>query len=583
MKYLPLTLLTFRMRPLSKRRWTLFLVVLLLAGLTVIWILWNRPRKAQMSLFAPADCLAYVEANDLVAISTGVEQTHAWQGLSAPIGAPAKLSPNRFLIAFARWTGIGSTDAILFARAQAAVVFSGAEGSQTGSTLTIKPLATFIIETHTSQWRMKATVERHIEDLARRVYDNPVLVRKSIDNTELTEWVSADESHRIVTAFLDTAVIVGNDEASVLRLIKTRRGNNPSLHGSQDFNDARNRTETGNALVFGFVSQAGIKSLLQALALSRSNSSTDAVTEAQIFADVFGGVLKNAGWTARFSDGMIEDRFSIRLADGVSDRLRLNITPDRAPDLTNLLFVPAQVHSVSLYQFHDTVGFWSDLNVAISSHTDFVGAIAARPLLRTLVKPYGIEDADGFARAIGTRLQTIRFEERSASVLIAEAFDRPALRRMALRRLGKNPGNEMIGDSEVLVSSDNWAAAFVDNYFIIGPAEMVRRCLTSRAEGQSISSNESFRKARTAIDVSLPTFAITFTNDRGTAISFVEAFSNQQRSAFAAGTGIDQVNRGLPMAVGIALLKGPNIEWSARSSFGIGGSLAAQLLPEKRR
>ena len=565
------------------RRRALFFIVLFLAGFSVLWILWNRPRKADLSLFAPADSLAFIETNDLGALAAGIDQTQAWGGLAGPIGAPARLSPNRFVIAVARWTGIGSTDAILYARAQAAVVFSGAEGSQSGSTLTIKPLATFIIETHTSQWRMKTTVERHVEDLARRVYKNPVLVRKSIDNIELTEWAAADDSHRIVTAFHGSAVIVGNDEISVLRLIKTRAANNQSLQTSEEFIDARNRTDAANSSIFGFVSQAGIKSLLQAFALSRSGSSSDAVTGARIFADVFGSVTKSIGWTARFRDGMVEDRCSIKLAEGISNKLRPSVTPDRPPELTNLPLVPPNVHSVSLYQFHDSAGFWTDLNAAISSHTDLVGSVAARPLLRSLLKPYGIEDADGFAHAIGTRLQTIRFEDGGPSVLAVQAFDPPALRRLAERKLGKNPKSEKVGDNEMF-TSDNWAVAFADDYFLTGPADLVRRCLTALMDRQSISSNESFRESKNDIDVSLPIFALTFSNDQHAAISFVEAFSNQQRSAFATtGGAIEQVTRGLPMAVSIAILKDSSLEWTARSSFGIGGFFAAQLLPENQK
>jgi hypothetical protein len=124
----------------------------------------------------------------------------------------------------ARWTGIGPLDAVLFARSQVAVVFSGAEGNQAGNTLTIKPLTTFIVETHTSQRRMRARVERHLEDLARRIYKDPIFVRKTIDNVEFTEWTSADGTHQIVFAFLDSAVIVGNDETSVLHSIRARIG-----------------------------------------------------------------------------------------------------------------------------------------------------------------------------------------------------------------------------------------------------------------------------------------------------------------------------------------------------------------------
>ena len=555
--------------------------VLLLAGVIAAWIYWSWPRKMDLSQYAPADSLAFVEANDLAAVAAGIEQTQAWQALAAPIGAPARLSPNRFWITLARWTGIGYIDAILFARAQVAVVFSGAQGAQAGSTLTIKPLATFIVETHTSQRRMKEAVERHIEDLARRVYKDPVFVRKTIENSEFEEWTSADGAHQIVFTFYDTAVIVGNDESSVLHSRQTRAANAQSLHEATEFNDARRRTQAANAAIFGFVSQAGLKSLLQAYAFSRSGSSTDAVTGARIFADTFGGLFKNVGWSAKFNDQFVDDRCSIALVDGVAAKLRGNITPERAPDLTNLPFVPGDVYSISLYRLHDSGGFWSDFNAAVSAHTDVLGSIAARPMLKTILKSYGIDDPDVFTRAIGTRLQTIRFEENSPAVLVADAFDRPALRSLALRRLGKSATSERLPNAELIVSSDNWAAAFTENNFLIGPAEMVRRCLSTQLEGRSLLSTEPFRKSQQHIDVSLPIIALTFTNDQRAAISFVEAFSQHPRSAFATtGNEIDTVTKGLPLAVSATILRDTNLEWNARSSFGFGGFLTTQLFPE---
>ena len=558
--------------------------ILLLAGLIAAWIYWNRPRKIDLSQYAPADSLAFVEANDLAAVSNGIEQTQAWQALAAPIGAPARLSPNRFWITLARWTGIGYIDAILFARAQVAVVFSGAQGAQSGSTLTIKPLATFIVETHTSQRRMKEAVERHIEELARRVYKDPVFVKKRVENSELEEWTSADGTHQIIFTFLDTAVIVGNDEASVLHALRAGSGNIQSLHDAVEFNDARRRTEASTAAIFGFVSQAGIKSLLQAYAFSRGGSSTDAVAGARIFADTFGGLVKNVGWSAKFIDQFVDDRCSIALAEGVADKLRGNITPERAPDLTNLPFVPDDVYSLSLYRLHDSGGFWSDFNAAVSAHTDVIGAIAARPMLKTVLKSYGIDDPDVFTRAIGTRVQTIRFEENSPAVLVADAFDRPALRNLALRRLGKSPATETLGNAELLVSTDNWAAAFTENVFLIGPAEMVRRCLSAQADGRSLPATEAFRKSQQHIDVSLPIIALTFTNDQRAAISFVEAFSQHPRSAFATtGNEIDTVTKALPLTVSATILRDANLEWNSRSSFGLGGWLATELFPESHQ
>ena len=137
--------------------------------------------------------------------------------------------------------------------------------------------------------------------------------------------------------------------------------------------------------------------------------------------------------------------------------------------------MPPDVHSFSIYKFHDGASVWTDLNAVVSSHADLVGAIAARPLLRNLLKTYGIDDPDSFSRGIGTRVQTIRLEEDSPAVLIADVFDRPALEKAVKERLGKNPKIEKLGDADLLVSStDNWTAGFVANSFLIGPGEDVR-------------------------------------------------------------------------------------------------------------
>jgi hypothetical protein len=211
---------------------------------------------------------------------------------------------------------------------------------------------------------------------------------------------------------------------------------------------------------------------------------------------------------------MVEDRCSVGLADGVANKLRTSAVPERGPDLANLQFVPSSVQSVSLYQLRDSVSFWSELNAAVSSHADLIGAIAARPMLKSILKSYGIDDPDAFSRAIGTRFQTIRVDENSPSVLVADSFDRPALRNLALRRLGQNPKSEKIGDAELLLSStDNWAAAFTDNYFLIGPSDLVRRCLLTQSTSASLSTTEQFRKSQSHVDVSLPMIALTFTRD----------------------------------------------------------------------
>jgi hypothetical protein len=426
---------------------------------------------------------------------------------------------------------------------------------------------------------MRPTVEQHIEDLAKRIYGQPVLSHKQIDGVDLSEWSSSDGSRHIVAAFAGTVAIIGNDEASVVHCVEAREGKRAALSGEKQLEDLRKKVDAQNASVFGFVSRTGVKSLLQAYALRGASSSED-LTASQIFSDTLGSLIDGLGWSSRFVDGMVEDRTSITLAQDVADKLRGSFVPEEKLALGDLPFVPSDAHSVSLYHFRDVEGVWRDLNSIIASHADLIGAIATRPMLRGLLKPYGIDDADSFVHSVGTRLQTIRLEETSPSVLVTEALDRQGLRKMAVERLGAKPKTETVGDFELLSGAGNWATSFADNHFLTGPAETVRRCLQAKTQSRLLTSTDAFRRSQRLVDLSLPITVLTFSNDQKAAISFVELFSEHERSAFSTSApAIDQASQSLPFAVSVVILRDAGLEWTSRSSFGLLGSLLVTLTP----
>jgi len=84
------------------------------------------------------------------------------------------------------------------------------------------------------------------------------------------------------------------------------------------------------------------------------------------------------------------------------------------------------------------------------------------------------------------------------------------------------------------------------------------------------------------VDISLPLTAVAFTNDSRAAVSFVDAFSHESRSAFSTNAAaISEASNALPLAMSALIVKEGRFEWTSRSSFGIGGALATNLLPEK--
>ncbi len=559
------------------------LAVLLLAG--AAWVVWNRPHKADMASYVPAESVAYIEANDLAQIAGSLSKTEAWGALAEALDAPRELISHRWLVSFARWTGIGSAESVLLARSQFAVCFAQPQATESGSTLTIKPLAALIIETHTSQNRMRPTIEKYVDKLARESYGAEVVViRKQINGADLQEWSTADNSRRLVLSVIDTVAIVGNDESVVMSCLDVHVRKRKSLSEENQFQVARQNLIDSRSAVFAYVPKAGVKLVIQAWVLSRTGNSSEGTSLAPLISNTFGNLIDGLAWTARFDDAGAEDHCFVALAQGVTQQAASASSNDSLKSI-DTSFVPPDAMSVTVYNLRDAKSFWSQLNAVVSSHSDVIGAIASRPLLQGLLEPYGIRDADGFFAAIGPRLEIIHVDQSAPAVLVAETFDQQSIKKIASDRLGVNPRVESVGQAEMVVStSDNWGMAFLDKYFLSGPADEVRRCLEAKTRGESIRNVAAFNRTQSAVDTSLPIFSLSFADDRASAISFVELFSKQERSAFSAnGAAIQKGAASLKYSASVTMVKHGSVEWTGRSSFGLLGSLLTTFAPEKTR
>jgi hypothetical protein len=573
------------LRLIRRLRKSLFLFVLVLLVGGAVWVVWNRPRPSDMAAYVPAESVAYIEANDLLRIADGLSHTEAWRALAEPLGAPRELIAHPWLATVARWTGIGSSESVLLSRSQFAVCFAPPQATESGSTLTIKPLAALIIETHTSKSRMQSTIEKYVDQLARETYGSEVVViRKQVNGADLQEWSSPDNSRRLVLSIVDTVAILGNDESIVMSCLDVHARRHKSLSEDNQFQAARQSVTDAQAAVFTYVPKSGIKLVIQAWALSRAANPSEGVSIAPLISNTFGNLIDSFAWTSRFDDAGAEDRCFVSLARGVAEQVS-SASSSQPLNSIDVSFVPPDATSVAIFNLKDPKSFWSEMNAAVSSHSDVVGAIASRPVLHGLFPPYGIHDADGFFAAIGPRLQIIRLNQSAPAVLVAEAFDQQSLKKIAAQRLGANPRREQVGETEILLStSDNWSAAFVGNYFLTGPADEVRRCLEVKTAGETIQSVSGFNRAQSSVDMTLPIFSLNVADDRTAAISFVELFSKQERSTFS--TNAPAIQKGaasLKYSASVTTIKNDSVQWTARSSFGLVGSLLTMFAPEKTR
>ena len=568
--------------------------LVLLAG---VWLWWNRFQKADMAAYVPADTLVYAEANSLPAITSAITQADAWKALSAPAGIRTDLGQIGWLSRLALWTGIGPAEAVVFSRAQVAVAVMGFDAADAGDTLRVKPRYAVVLETHTSAGRARSAIETQVADFARRAYGEPRLEHKQVDGTDLATWSAPGGERRIILAIVESVAVIGNDEMAVRSCLAVRRGEQQNLSGTPQLEEMRERVASQGALAFGFVSAKGAARLLEVGAtLYAGQLSEDPRTQsaAAVVLPQLAKILGSAGWSARMTGGHMEDRYFLSLQNEVVARLRAPLTFAESaaqgtggamPGASDLL--PADTYSISRYLSRDAEGAWRGMKGAIISQLDTVGAFVVSQLFDALLRPYGINEPEPFLRAVGPELVTARLDDAGAStVIIVEVRDEKALREYTAGRLGSRTKTELVGDAQMVVSADEerGAVSFISGRLLMGSASSVRRCLEARAAGQTLSQADRFKEAARLASISGNANALTDTDDRGPARTFMTAIATQ-RGATVKDFNATEFMRALdqiPYAVSSTRLAEGGFEKITRSSFGQFGTLAAQFAPEAR-
>lgn len=544
---------------------------LLVAG---AWIWWSYPTQVDMASYVPSESLLYLEVNNLPQITTGIVQT------SKVLTTGSELKSSLFHVTWigrlARWTGIGPAEEVILARSQFAMVILALDATDDQPTLRIRPAAALVIETHTSQRRMRPAIEKQIEQLARRVYAQSSFKRKTIDGMEFIEWVSPLDGRSIVATFLDSVVIVGNDELAVQACVAVRRGTRASLASNKDLAAMRARLRGDSAAAFGYVSSDGLGKLLAFAAplyVDRISTSSEAQ---RILASLAGKLFQSAGWAASFEGNRVEDRYFVSLPHDVAGNLREPFATGLTTTSNAIRFLPAGTHSFTQYNLRDPRLAWLGLNKALSSHVDILGAVLITPLLKAALSPYGIDDPETFLGAVGPEIVTARLDEGSTpSVLIVQPHDTAGLQKLVSQRLGAGVRKELVAGYEMLVSSDEsgLAASFADRELLIGPAALVGRCLLARSRQFTLDSVSSYKLASQNV-TSRPPLAVTYSRDAQSAQEFLSLISGRQ---FQSTNGTASPMPEIPYAVSATALTDEGFEKRTNSTFGLFAILTTEL------
>jgi hypothetical protein len=558
------------------------IAILLPALLIFAWLWFTRPGRVEMTAYVPADSIVYAEADNLPAIFDAFTSTDAWRELAPAAGVETRHDWMGWLPGFISFTGIGPSDAVVLSRAQVAVAvlgFQAAEESDT--TLKFSPRAALVVETHTSEWRVKAAVEKLVGDFARKTFGAASIERKEVDGVPFIIWAGPSGAQRKIIAAIDGSVaVVGNDEAAVRACLEVRRGARPSLATDEQLKEMRVRLGGEGVLAFGYAPRGSAAKAVEVFApafvggMSRESHVQSVL--ATILPQLINQTIGAVGWSSHVARGGIEDRYFLSLPGEMSQRLQpsfLTTANDRGGAASVL---PPDAYQVTLYDFRNPEDAWRGLGAVLSSQVDVSRATIITLALEALLKPYGVERPREFLRACGGEIATAKLDSSSeGKVLVASARDHAALREQVIAHLGRGAKVERNGDAELLISNDpdNGAAAFAGDYLLLGSEDDVRRCVRAILNGRTLRDTDALKDAsQDFFDV--PAFARTLSDDRDSARTILSRFARRGGTS-----ALEDALARRGYSVSQTRLADGGFEKKTRSAFGLFGEIIARSAP----
>ncbi len=545
---------------------TLLAVFLLamLIGAAALW--WNTPSRVDLADYAPADSLVYVEFNSLTEVAHAIQYSDVWKA-AAPITRSQTSPENKWMAAAAR-AGIGPSEAVVFARAQIALVVVGMNAAEQADTLKIRPEVAIIAETHTSRWRTKPAIVEAVKRLASFAYGASRCSERSAD-ADYIECAVSGSPRKIVGAVDGTLVVVGNSENAVRSCLEVRRGARPSIRTDPELLKVRSSVTSEKSLGFGYISSANSAKLFSwAAPLLMGRAPGDLQLE-QLLAVSAGKILRGVAWTAFSEGGGIEDRFLFSLEPGVVSRLQ----PAFETAGSNESFwklVPNTFQSLTIYRSKEPAVAWSSLGSAVAFKLDALPAVLFGSLLKSSLSVYGISDPREILTTLSPPLLTLKPSTGTeGSVLLALVSDKERLRRSLVQEVFKDGNGQILEGIESDPNDEKeFSAVFVDGYVLLGKTENMRPCLIALRSSQMMTRDNKPELKHSTQESSAA--IVTYANDEARLNNFISTLLVLQGRRLSQDeiAGLQTTVRNSTFSSTETSLNSEGIERKTRSAFG---------------
>lgn len=540
-----------------------------------VWLWWNRPRRIDMAAYAPSDALVYIECNSPLDVGESIVNTNAWRELWPLLGAGNPLPPRSWLRRVVSWTGIGPTSTVILTRAQVAAVMLDLGATEQGENLTIKPEAAIMVETHTSQWRMRPVVEQALRRFAEAALPGATLQKGDTSGAAFMIWRDPSKDRQIVATINGSLVIVGNNERAVQACLDAQRGLRPSLQSHPELQPMRQQLGAEQALGFGFVSAANAGRLISAAAPLVTGTAPGDLRFDRLIAGSASKILTGIGWSSRAVQGRIEDRYVFLLKPDLVSRLHPFFQPtEQKPELLELL--PEPVYSVTFYNFEDPIATWKAVQMHVSAQVDTLSAIVFTSLFKSALSSYGIEDPEKFLHTVGPEIVTARLRESTKSVWIAPIRDEAALREILREQFG--PRAQSLRNGELVeLPGKQIGVTFVDGNVILGNDWDVKMCVGALILRRTASNKRLMETTGESNRSSIT----TYTSENERVFNFFRGIARAQGRTVNESRDLHSKLDELPYASTQTNLDERGLERRTFSSFGQFGNVVALLFPER--
>jgi len=474
--------------------------MLVLLSAAAGWLFVNRHRPVEMAAYVPDSALGYIEINDWTQVADGLTGTRAWGQLAPAYGLPEKFRYLGKVGWLARAAGVGSAEAVMLARAQAAVTITGLEvrGEE------VKPRLAVIIETHGRPEALRVVVERRLPELAERFFGRAARETTTYNGVPVTVYRAAAGEQRLLSAQVGGEWILANHPDPLRACVDTRHGRTPSMAYNAALKGARPAVR-GRGDIFAFITGPGVSRLLQFGAHLISGGALRATPFAGfvegLLAEISGRASDGVAYGASFEGGQVIDRYALLFKPEILNQLNAAVEINEgAPRALKL--VPAGAREVTVIHVQDPARALAGIEAAVSSQ---IGAAQSFALHRFLLGArealFGLKPGDAAAPAIGDELVSYGDgpgpEDR---VWLVAARDRGMLARLAENYLA--PGGAPLRRSpyagvEIIEAGDarRGAAAFVGDFLALGARPQLERLIDAAREGATLEATPQFAAA----------------------------------------------------------------------------------------